>query len=221
MLLMDVLYGVKSFLGGPVAGSFGNMRRMFQHSVQDPSQTLTAVKDMVDKEFVVTNQAKGAWNRILEQISSDSDRFFQYATWRDRSYKYLAAREDPTIVDDIVEGATKFLRGGPRRDPTERSLTYEQASKAITGKDIDRAASYMARLLRTAEDSKEYSAILTGLKTAKAQRSPLGQVPKAELTRFLKEYPLLERREARALHRDWRTDWEFALRKAKKDARRN
>lgn len=221
-ILMDVMFGWSNLAFGPAGSTGMNLLRAGQHVVQNPEQAATAAKDFLDREFVVTGQARGITNRIKEASREEHSRFFDYGQWRGRSFNYLTERDRPTPGDKVKAGAIRFMRGRGGHFPSERSLTYEQAAKAITGNDIDGAASYIERLLRTAEgDAKEVTSILAGLNTARSQRSPLGPVPQNERAKFLAQFSETERREGRTLQRDWMRDWNAAVRKARKSARRN
>lgn len=219
-ILMDVMFGWQSLVFGPMGSTGMNILRASQHVAQDKGQAVTAAKDLLDREFVFTSQARGLLNRIKAADQAKHERFFGYGQWRDRSFTYLNKRDNPSVGDKIQAGTMRFLRGSHGQVPTERSLTYRQAAKAITGNDVDGAASYMTRLLRTADrDPKERRSILQGLDTAKRHRSPLGPVPKKELIAFLRAFSPEERAEARALQREWERDWNAAVRKARIESR--
>lgn len=219
-ILMDALWGWNSLVFGPLGGTAINALRGAAHTIQMPEQAGTAAKDFLDREFVVTNQIRGVWNRINAENEGKHQRFFDYNQWRDRSFSFTTRKENPTAEEQVQAGAVRFVAGNARRVPTERSLTYEQAGKAITGNDVESAAEYIERLLSTAADREERASIERGLKTARRQRSPLGPVAVRDRRAFLQRFPTDERAAARRLQREWENDWDRAVRLAKRNERR-
>ncbi len=214
-MFMDVLYGMDSLIGGPVGGTFANMRRAQQHIVGDFDQTPQAVLDFLDKEFIFTNQFKGAYRRFKARMldSEESKGYFEYHTWRDRAFKHEYDEDDPSLVEEAIATADRFL-ATPRNDPSPRSLTYEDAAAAISMSNVKRAAKHMARLLRTADDALDKVSILEGLATAGRSRSPLGPVGIDDRATFMEEFTLEQRQEGNARQAKWNQDWDAAVRLA-------
>ena len=219
-LLMDVLYGAESFFGGPVGGTAMNGFRAIQHVAVDPSpqQALDAWKDFMDKEFVMTNQWKGGLGRIGRGFDEKFERRFAYNRWRERSYRYLDQRDDPTFGTDVGRLVERFVSGG-RNLPTKRSLAYEDAAEAIIGNRITDAQKDFRDLLRLAKDSDERESMLSGIRTAGRQRSPLGVVPVNERETYLAQYSIEDYREAADLQRSWMADWNTASASAENETR--
>lgn len=215
-ILMDAMWGWSNAAFGPLGGTVMNTMRGAGHVVQNPGQAATAAKDFLDKEFVVTAQARGAWNKIKAANDAKHERFFDYGTWRDRSFDYVATSKSPSVAEQGADFAVRFLKGDGRPFPGPRTLTYEQAAKSITANDIDGASQHIRRLLETAEDRAERAAILRGIKASSRARSPLGPVKQSERTAFLRQYPVEERRKALQLQRAWERDFDSAIRRAQR-----
>jgi hypothetical protein len=218
-ILADVLWSFSDILFGPIGGTVANVGRALVNTIQMPEQAGTAAKDFLDREFVVTRQARGLFSRMRAAAEEDHQRFFDYGTWRDRAFSYVGNEKNPTVADKAQQRVVDFLMS-PSRVPTDRSLTYEQAGKAITGNDVEGAAEYIERLLRHAKDDEERASIERGLNTARRERSPMGPVPVRDRDAFLRQYPAAERTAARRLQREWERDWDRAVRLGERNARR-
>lgn len=220
-ILMDVLYGWQSLFGGPVGGTMLNALRMTQHIAQDPSfpQAGAALRDFLDKELILTKQWAGAALRFQSLFEKKHERLFKYNTWRDRSYKYLAQEDDPSMGIEVGRGVIRFLEGTGRQNPTPRSLTYEDASQEITNNDVPGAQKDMEYLLRTAKDEDERQSILTGIRTAGRQRSPLGPISAVKRDLMLAPYTGTQQQEALDLQANWLHDWNTAMDEAAYETR--
>jgi hypothetical protein len=220
-LMMDVMYGWQSILGGPVGSTLLNAVRSQQHRTAASGQNLSSVLDFLDKEFVMTNQYEGLWNNITRSVEEDTPRYFEYNRWRDRSYAYLNDRDAPGFVAKAKATHSRFWAGQSRHLPTERSLTYEDSQDAITDGDVSKAAGLMEELLLTGKTTAARTSIERGIRTARDQRSPLGPVPGDERADFLRAFSADDRKEARRVDREWRRDWDKALLQAQRQERRN
>lgn len=210
-ILTDLFWGWSNLAFGPIGGSVTNALRAGAHIAHNERQAPTAIKDFYQREFVVTKQAQGVWNRIKAANEAKHERFFGYNRWRDRAFEYTARQDAPTVGDQARKGAVRFLQGTRGFFPTERSLTYEQVASHITGNDVDGAADYIRRLLETAQTPDEKKSILEGLQRAKTSRSPLGPVRVRDRAAFLAQFTPAERAEARRLQMEWERDWERAI----------
>ena len=211
-LLMDVMYGWQSLVGGPIGGTATNMLRAGQHILENPSkmQATAALADFIDKELILTKQWAGAFLRMKSLFEGKKARLFKYNTWRSRSFRYLDQRDDPTAWDAAMGLAQRFLQH-PRNDPTPRSLTYEDASSAITNNNVKAAAKDMANLLRSAKDYDERESIIAGMRVAGRQRSPLGVVSEEDRAEFLGVFSDTDYSEAQDLQFEWMADWREAM----------
>lgn len=221
-MLMDVMFGWNSLVFGPIEGTVRDMVRAGVQVAQDPTpgQTARATREFLDRQFVVTNQARGLWNRTLAANEAKHARYFDHAKWQDRARRWKQGVDEPTIGAKIQGRAVDFLLGGFRFAPTERSLGYNAAANAIRAGNIDGAAEHMARILSSAETAKERRERIRAMRQVGTRRSPLGPVPKRERAAFLRTLSPEDRREALRVQREWEREWARALGRAQRMAAR-
>jgi hypothetical protein len=220
-LMADTIYGPMSLIGGPGAGSALNIGAQAIDAARTRGRFKgEATRKTIERQIPGFPQVEGVVRRVQNQVEKEHRRFFLSRKWRDRGRGFVNDKRTPSLFEKGIRFAERTLEGVPGFSRTERTLGYEFAARAIDGNDIDAAAEHIATLLE-GKPRNEWGEIVEGAKQSAANKSPLGKVGKDDLREFLNTFSTTERSEAKRLERQWRRDYNTAIRRAISMARKS
>ena len=223
-LVQDVMWGLGNFIGGPAAGTLSNLGRAAAHVIQAPKEADTATAytgealwDLLDSEFVVSQQARGLWMRTADAVKGDTRRYWDYHAIRGRTFEQMDREEwgDTGMMGMAENVAMDAIHGRGRRAPGPRTLTYEGMQRAIVAEDPGKAADMAARALKGARDSDEYWRIVQGIEQSMRQRAPLGALSQDQQSEYLWSLDPEQREFTQRVQREWEEDVGRAIAEAR------
>lgn len=219
-LLADLSWGIEGWVFGPAGSSLANVRDMVAHVNQDPRQTGLAIQELLKREIVPLRQSQGLLRQAEEKIRGQTDRFISYHQVRQAGFEFKDNLETDSPSERMTAAIDRALTGTPRFPTTPRSLRYRYAADAITAQDVDEAAEYLTGIFSLGTTPKEIDRLARGAEGSMRSRAPLGNLNEAERDQFLRTMPPSRRQEVRRLRREWIRDYEKAIARARRQARR-
>ena len=216
-ILADFSYGFINWLLGPSVGTANNFRKAVSQIYKEPKETPSAIRKFFERESSPIRQIEGVINRVDRSQINANNISKPYAKWRNRGYdwsnkKRTEGKELESIADDFLFGKQQFRQ-------SSRTLSLEMAARQITVGDLDDAADHLMIILEQANTPKEKAKMLTAIKQSRRTRAPLGKISQEDMKEFLKQFNLTERREAKSVQNKWVSQYNIALKSAKRKAR--
>ena len=205
-MFADLTWGLTDWVLGPTAATIGELGKTLVSAIRRPGLTLHALRRAVRRDVSMTRQAEGILNKIGVWIGRDSKRAVLYNRWRFRANEYWRQQNV-----DIFEKIEKTILGPPSYPVGKNSLIYDLVARSITAKDIAGAAEYIRILFDEKDTPKERRQTWTNLRQSRTRRSPLGPVARTSRIEFLDRFSEEDQQEARALQREWVTDYNKAM----------
>ena len=205
-IMADLLYGLPNLIGGPSAATVKNFGDATAKTIWNPSQAKDALAQVAQKETPALKQAQGILDKIEAQFNKDNLTQDYYKVRRD-AFEFKFQKQHPTLSKKIKSRAVKAILGWVKNIPTERTFSYEMATRQILSGDIEAASEHMFALLKTAgTDEEQIISIQSGIQSSLRNASPLGPVSDADLEEFLQGMSSKQKKDILNLQTQWDTN---------------
>lgn len=211
-ILADMTFGIGNWVIG-VGGQTGKNILEWASNLRHP---VMATEKLIKKEIAVAKDLEGLLSRADRLFFNENNRFFEYKRTKNRVYEWIDKQKEPSLVESVGKKLKQTLIGRPKY---QAILPYEFAAKQITLGDVQDAADYLTDAMNN--DKRSIKDIEKSIRSSMRNYSPLGRISQKDVPVFLKQFSPEERERIQKLQKEWITDYENAIKIAKKQREKN